>query len=212
TDYHLKNVNLHRDFEAELGEIRLVREGDKCPSCGEALQLYRGIEGGHIFVLGTHYSAKMHANFLDEQGQQKPFVMGCYGIGVSRLVAAAIEQNNDDNGICWPMAIAPYQVIVTVLGKDDDVRQAAAEMYDKLLELGVEALLDDREERPGVKFKDADLIGIPLRVTVGGRGLEEGNVELKKRTEQSPLKVDVASAANAVRDLVEQMGGALRTR
>ena len=209
TDKHVKNVNLGRDFQAELAPVRQVTAGDPCPACGGTLESYRGIEGGHIFVLGTHYSSKMGATFLDEAGQKRDIVMGCYGIGVSRLMAAAIEQNHDDDGIRWPMPIAPYQVLVTPLGKDDAVKDAAEKLYEELRALGVEVLLDDREERPGVKFKDADLIGIPLRVTVGGRGLKDGQLEVKKRTEQDALKVPVGETANKIRELVVEMGGRL---
>jgi prolyl-tRNA synthetase len=212
TDYHLKNVNYVRDFTGETVDVRLVADGDACTKCGSELKLYRGIEGGHIFVLGTHYSAQMGATFLDEAGASKPVVMGCYGIGVSRLVAAAIEQYNDADGIKWPVPIAPYQAIVLPLGKKgDDVSAAAEKIYRELLDLGVETLLDDREERPGVKFKDADLIGIPLRVTVGGRGLKEGMAELKSRTEAESKNVALGEIARAVRDRVVELGGRLRS-
>jgi prolyl-tRNA synthetase len=208
TDYHLRNVNLGRDFDADVVDVRAVAAGDACPTCGEPLQLYRGIEGGHIFVLGTHYSDKMRAMFLDETGEQKPVVMGCYGIGVSRLVAAAIEQYNDDNGIAWPMPIAPYHVIITPLGKNDDqVDGEAKRIYDELRTLGVEVLLDDREERPGVKFKDADLLGIPLRLTIGARGLKENQVELKGRTDSDATMVPLAEITETIRALVIERGG-----
>ncbi len=210
TDYHLKHVNHGRDWRATTVDVRQVTAGDRCPKCGGELQVYRGIEGGHIFVLGTHYSAKMGATFLDDSGDSRPIVMGCYGIGVSRLVAAAVEQHNDDDGIAWPMAIAPYQVIVTPIGKGEDVKKAAEDLYDGLVARGVEVLLDDRDERPGVKFKDADLLGIPLRVTVGGRGLAAGELELKRRTEDEPTMVPVAAAADRVRELVVELGGRLR--
>lgn len=212
TDYHLKNVNHGRDWRATVVDLRQVAEGDRCPKCGGPLQLYRGIEGGHIFVLGTHYSAKMGATFLDEKGESKPIVMGCYGIGVSRLIAAAVEQHNDDDGIAWPMAIAPYHVIVTPIGKDDEARKAAETLYEDLRARGVEVLLDDRDVRPGVKFKDADLLGIPLRVTVGRRGLASGEFELKRRTETDPTMVPIAECADRVRDLVVELGGRLTTR
>ena len=160
-------------------------------------------------MLGTHYSAKMKATFLDEQQKEKPIVMGCYGIGVSRLAAAAIEQNHDADGIVWPMPIAPYHAIITALGKDDAVKQAAETLYQELLARGVETILDDRDERPGVKFKDADLLGIPLRVTVGGKGLAEGVIELKPRRQKDAKKVPLAAAADAVRDAVVEAGGRL---
>lgn len=207
TDYHFVNVTFGRDFEAEVAPIRTVREGDKCPRCGSPLALYRGIEGGHIFILGTHYSAKMGATYLDESGQEKPLVMGCYGIGVSRLVATAVEQNHDENGICWPMPIAPYHVVITPIGKEAEPRQEAEKLYEELLASGVEVLLDDRDERPGVKFKDADLMGIPLRVTIGKRVLAEGKVELKARTESEASLIPLESAAERVRELVRAGGG-----
>ncbi|MGH7272026.1 MAG: proline--tRNA ligase, partial [Polyangiaceae bacterium] len=166
------------------------------------LTQYRGIEAGHIFILGTKYSATMGATFLDEKQQTRPLVMGCYGIGVSRLVATTIEQHNDANGLCWPMSVAPYQVHLVTLGKDEGVVAAGRALHDELSAAGVEVLWDDRDERPGVKFKDADLIGIPLRVTVGAKGLAAGTVELKARTEPDPKKaefVGLAGAAEAIR-------------
>lgn len=205
TDHHLKNVTFGRDFEGEVAQIRQVSEGDECPKCSSPLKLYRGIEGGHIFILGTHYSEKMNATFLDEQGTSLPVVMGCYGIGVSRLVATAVEQNHDDDGIRWPMAIAPYQVMLTPIGKGGgEPFEVAETLHDELAALGVEVLLDDRNERPGVKFKDADLLGIPLRVTLGARGLKEGQLELKARdaadNEMIPLEGAAATIAARVKE------------
>jgi prolyl-tRNA synthetase len=209
-DHHLARVNLGRDFSATLADLRMVGAGDLCPRCGGALAAYQGIEGGHVFVLGTHYSAKMNAVYLDDTGKEVPMVMGCYGIGVSRLVAAAIEQNHDADGIAWPMAIAPYHVIVTSLGKEDAVREAAERVYEALRARGVEVLFDDRDERPGVKFKDADLLGIPLRLTVGGKGLAQGSLELKRRGEKEFTLVPVAEAAERVAAAVVAAGGSLR--
>jgi prolyl-tRNA synthetase len=203
TDVHLANVNHGRDFQAKVAAIRQVEAGDGCPKCEGTLVSYRGIEGGHIFILGTHYSEKMGATFLDADGKAKPFVMGCYGIGVSRLMATAVEQHHDENGIRWPMSIAPYSVIVTPLGKDPSVHEAAAQVYDELRDAGVEALLDDRDERPGVKFKDADLLGIPLRITVGGRGLERGVLELKSRAEENPKEIERSAIVEATRAAIE---------
>ncbi len=194
TDYHLKNVRFGRDFEAPLADIRAVGAGDPCPRCEGRLEAYRGIEGGHIFVLGTHYSAKMGATYLDAEGASRPVVMGCYGIGISRLVAAAIEQNHDGDGIRWPMAIAPYHAIVTPIGKDTAVLEVAERIYEALLGRGVETILDDRDERAGVKLKDADLLGIPLRIIVGARGLSVGQVELKRRTDGEVEKIPPRSA------------------
>ena len=200
TPYHYRNVNHGRDFEAEVVSIRQAASGDPCPSCDGTLELYRGIEGGHIFVLGTHYSDKMQANFLDEEGSSHSIVMGCYGIGVSRLIAAIIEQHHDEDGIRWPIHVAPYQVIITPIGKDEAPLAKATEIYEALRAEGVDALLDDRTERPGVKFKDADLLGIPLRITVGSRGLKQGTVELKERTQSESRDVPMDEAADAVRD------------
>jgi prolyl-tRNA synthetase len=151
----------------------------------------------------------MGANFIDEKQQTKPLVMGCYGIGVSRLVATTIEQHNDDNGIRWPMSVAPYHVHLVTIGKEDDVLGKARELYAALEKAGVEVLWDDRDERPGVKFKDADLIGIPLRVTIGAKALAGGNVELKARTEPDPKKAELVPVADAARVLTERVRAAL---
>lgn len=207
TPYHYKNVNHGRDFEAEVVSIRQAASGDPCPNCDGALELYRGIEGGHIFVLGTHYSDKMHASFLDEQGSSQSIVMGCYGIGVSRLIAAIMEQHHDEHGIRWPVHVAPYPVIITPIGKEDAPLTKATEIYEALRAQGVDALLDDRSERPGVKFKDADLLGIPLRVTVGSRGLKQGTAELKKRTENESLDVPIDGAVSAVLTAIADLEG-----
>jgi prolyl-tRNA synthetase len=207
TPYHYKNVNHGRDFQAEVVSIRQAASGDPCPNCDGKLELYRGIEGGHIFVLGTHYSDKMHATFLDEEGNSQSIVMGCYGIGVSRLIAAIMEQHHDENGIRWPVHVAPYQVIITPIGKDEEPLSKAAEIYDALRAEGVDALLDDRPERPGVKFKDADLLGIPLRITVGSRGLKQGTVELKKRMESESQDVPIDGAVAAVCTAIAELEG-----
>jgi prolyl-tRNA synthetase len=207
TPYHHRNVNHGRDYQAEVAPIRQAASGDPCPSCGGRLQLYRGIEGGHIFVLGTHYSEKMNATFLDEDGNSHAIVMGCYGIGVSRLIAAIIEQHHDEQGICWPVPVAPFEVIVTPIGKDDAPLQKAIEIHDALQAEGVSVLLDDRPERPGVKFKDADLLGIPVRVTVGARGLANGTVELKKRVDRESVDVPVDEAAAAARAALGELEG-----
>jgi prolyl-tRNA synthetase len=216
TDQHFKNVNVTRDFAADVVDVRLASTGDTCPECGKGkLQSYKGIEGGHIFILGTRYTADgpngMNATYLDEQQVKKPLVMGCYGIGVSRLVATAIEQHNDENGILWPLSIAPYHVHLVTLGKEASVAEAAEKLYGELSARGVEVLWDDRDERPGVKFKDADLIGIPMRVTIGAKGLANGNVELKPRAEPDPKKselVPLAGAAERLAGWVKQGLGA----
>ena len=206
TPYHYKNVNHGRDFEAEVVSIRQAASGDPCPNCDGALELYRGIEGGHIFVLGTHYTDKMNASFLDEEGSSRSIVMGCYGIGVTRLIAAIIEQHHDEHGIRWPVNVAPYQVIITPIGKDEAPLAKATELYDSLRAEGVEVLLDDRSERPGVKFKDADLLGIPVRITVGSRGLKQGTVELKKRTDSESQDVPMDGAAAAAHAALAELG------
>ena len=182
-DYHLKNVNMGRDFEVKaFADLRLVRETDHCPRCKGVLKFTRGIEVGHIFKLGTKYSKAMKARYLDRDGQEQYMVMGCYGIGIGRTVAACIEQNYDEDGMIWPMPIAPYHVIITPVNINDNSQLFAAEkMYRFLRERGVEVILDDRDERAGIKFKDADLIGIPLRVTIGPKRLAEGDVEVRTR-------------------------------
>ncbi|MEM8607937.1 MAG: proline--tRNA ligase [Myxococcota bacterium] len=203
--FHLKNVNLGRDYTAEVVSIRQATSGDPCPSCNGSLELYRGIEGGHIFVLGTHYSDKMNATFLNEDGESHSVVMGCYGIGVTRLIAAIIEQHHDENGIRWPVQVAPYEVIVTPIGKDEAPLAKATEIYDALRSDGVEVLLDDRSERPGVKFKDADLLGIPVRITIGSRGLEKGAAELKARTGTDSEDVPLADIVGRTKALLEAL-------
>jgi prolyl-tRNA synthetase len=205
-DAHLTGVNLGRDFSVEtFADLRQAVAGDGCPRCAGKLESWRGIEVGHVFKLGTKYSAALGATVLDEKGEERTLFMGCYGIGVGRTVAAAIEQNNDANGIIWPMPIAPFQVIVTMVNpKEDEVRLAAEKLYEELLALGVEALLDDRDERPGSKFKDADLIGIPLRVTVGARGLKEGALELQERRSGERTMLPVAETARLLAGQVQR--------
>ena len=183
-DYHYRNVNYGRDFEADIvADIVAAGEGDACPQCGAPLHAVRGVEVGNIFKLGTKYSQAMGATYLDENGELKPIVMGSYGIGTGRLLASVIERHHDDYGIQWPITIAPYQVIIVSLAtaKQPQVTEAAEEIYRQLQDAGVDVLYDDRDERAGVKFNDADLLGIPLRLTVGGRGLKQGVLELKVR-------------------------------
>lgn len=182
-NYHLKNVNLERDFKVEsFADLRVSQPGDACPRCSGAIKFVRGIEVGHVFKLGVKYSKAMKAVYLDRDGKEKIMIMGCYGIGIGRTVAACIEQNFDQNGIIWPIPLAPYAVIVTPVNiKEPDVMKAAEEIYAELLKCGVEVILDDRDERAGVKFKDADLIGIPLRIVVGSKNLAQRQVELKIR-------------------------------
>jgi prolyl-tRNA synthetase len=183
-DYHIKDVWLSRDARVDLmADIRAAIAGDHCPRCKEGiLQIIRGIEVGHVFKLGTKYSKAMNAVFLDEDGLEKPLIMGCYGIGVSRTVAAALEQYHDENGIIFPIAMAPYHIIVVPINvKDAHVMETATHIYEALMAGGMDALLDDRDVRPGVKFKDADLLGVPYRVTVGAMDLKSGVVEVKER-------------------------------
>lgn len=182
-DYHLKNVNISRDFNIEsFADLRLIDKNDKCPRCGGTIKFFRGIEVGHVFKLGTKYSKSLKAVYLDKDGQEKMMIMGCYGIGIGRTVAACIEQNNDENGIVWPMPLAPYHAIITPVNVNEGgVWKAAEKIYNELLACGIEVIFDDRDERAGVKFKDADLIGIPLRITVGQKNLACGNVELRNR-------------------------------
>ena len=182
-NYHFINVNTDRDFQVErVADLRMITEDDRCPLCGAALELTKGIEVGHIFKLGTAYSEALHAVFLDSEGQENPFIMGCYGIGVSRVAAAAIEQNHDKDGMIWPLPIAPVQVIILNLSpKDENMTKSAESMYNHLQQKGISVLLDDRDERPGSKFKDADLLGIPYRITFGKRFAKEEIVELRQR-------------------------------
>lgn len=192
TGYHYENVNYGRDFTGKVGDFRKAVEGDKCPKCGAPLTIARGIEVGHIFKLGTKYSSAMGATFIDEIGNKKPLIMGCYGIGINRTIAAVIEQHHDDFGIVWPLSVAPYHVIVTIaVMKNEEQVKTAEGIYNNLKESGVEVLLDDRDERAGVKFKDADLMGIPMRVTVGKK-IAEGMVEfkLRKSSETELIKIE----------------------
>ncbi|WP_294405877.1 proline--tRNA ligase [uncultured Clostridium sp.] len=195
TGYHVENVNYGRDFEGTIGDFRNVTEGEKCPCCGAPITIARGTEVGHIFKLGTKYSAAMNANFIDEDGKEKPFVMGCYGIGVTRTMASIIEQHHDENGIVWPLSVAPYHIsVIPVNVKDEEQVKVANELYEQLTSMGIEALLDDRNERAGVKFKDSELMGIPMRVTVGKK-ITDGEVEFKLRNgEMEVVKIsDVCS-------------------
>ena len=206
-DVHLKNVNLGRDFTvSQAGDLRMATAVDSCPQCHGRLELPRGIEVGHIFKLGTSYSEALQATFLDDHGKRQPFVMGCYGIGVSRCIAAAIEQNHDDNGIIFPLPIAPFQVILLNLSpKDVEISRGADNLYEELTSRGIDTLHDDRNERPGIKFKDADLIGIPLRVMVGKRFAEAGEVEIKQRTSGDTQVLPMAGAADAVVAMLDRI-------
>lgn len=202
--YHFLNVNPGRDFTPTyVADIRLMAEGDPCPHCGAPVKKARGIEVGQVFKLFTKYSQAMKATFLDENGKEQPMVMGCYGIGVGRTMAAAVEQNNDKDGMIWPAAIAPYQVLVVPVNvKDADSNAKAEAIYNELLDAGLEVVIDDRKERPGVKFKDADLIGYPLRVVVGPKTLQTGELEVKIRksgeVKMLPLNGDYVAAIKEI--------------
>ncbi len=209
TGYHYKNVNFERDFKAyAVKDIRTIVEGDKCPKCGAPVKVEMGIEVGHIFKLGTKYTDALNCVYLDESGKENSMVMGCYGIGVNRTMAAVIEQNNDENGIIWPISVAPYHVIVIPVNTGDAVQMELAEkIYSSLAALGVEVIMDDRDERPGVKFKDADLIGIPIRITVGkkaGEGLVE--YKMRKDSEYTVMTADeaVENASKAVSEALKK--------
>jgi prolyl-tRNA synthetase len=204
---HFINVDQERDFTPTVfADLRLAIAGDPCPRCEHGrLEAHRGIEVGQVFYLGTKYSVAMGATYLDAEGRERPIEMGCYGIGVSRLVAAAIEQNHDTNGIIWPFSVAPFGVLLLPINyKDQSIREATDNLYGELQKHGVEVLLDDRDERPGVKFKDADLVGIPLRVTIGAKGLEKGCLELRLRRDGKTEEVPVADGATKIRAIVDQ--------
>ncbi|MEO8274667.1 MAG: proline--tRNA ligase [Thermoanaerobaculia bacterium] len=201
---HLVNANWGRDGAApEFRDLVTVVEGDPCPQCGKEIALSRGIEVGHIFKLGEKYSVAMKCEFTDEAGAQRPMVMGCYGLGIGRTVAAAIEQNHDADGIIWPMPLAPYEVLVISLNPNDAaVAEAAENLAMELAGRGVDVLYDDRDERPGVKFKDADLVGIPLRVVVGGKSLAAGEIEFSLRRDRQKMQIPVADAVGKALELV----------
>jgi len=198
-DTHYVNANHGRDFEiSEWADLKLVEAGDRCPKCGEPMQSTKGIELGHIFKLGTKYSDSMGAYFTEQDGSKKPFIMGCYGWGISRTMGAAVEQLHDERGIIWPISIAPYQVIVTIVNIGDKNQVKTGErIYAHLAGAGLEVLLDDRSVSAGFKFNDADLIGIPIRVTIGKK-ISQGFVEVKKRYEDWAETVSVESAVEAV--------------
>ena len=203
-DYHLKNVNYPRDFKADfIADIALARAGDKCVKCGGELKSTRGIEVGHVFKLGTFLSQKLGATYTDADGSAHSIVMGCYGIGLGRLMAAAIEQNHDDKGITWPLPIAPYHIYLCPLKQESaGVKEAAERLYAELKKQGLEVLFDDRNESPGVKFNDADLLGIPIRVTISPRTLKENSVELKWRQEKESRLVPLEEAVKRLKELI----------
>jgi prolyl-tRNA synthetase len=206
-DQHFKNVVLDRDFKAtQSGDYRQSAPGDRCPRCDNGrFRGYRGIEVGHVFFLGTKYSVAMKANFLDAAGKENPMIMGCYGIGVTRIAAAAIEQNHDADGITWPVPIAPFEVnLLSLQASDPQVSGLCDRLETELAAAGIDVLYDDRDERPGVKFKDADLIGIPYRIAVGKKGLAEGLIEIKARRSPEVVKVKIDEAVAYVRERVER--------
>ena len=204
-DHHILNVNYGRDYEGDIvTDLKVLKEGDPCPVCGAPIKHTRGIEVGLVFKLGTKYSKAMNATYKDENQQDHPLVMGCYGIGVSRTLAAVIEQHHDEDGIIWPVSVAPYHAIVTLVKpKDEEQAKVAEEIYQSLLVAGVEAVIDDRDERPGVKFKDADLLGFPIRITVGKRA-GEGIVEYKLRRDSEKSELSVAEAIENAIKLVNE--------
>ena len=204
-DTHLRNVNYPRDFEVDLiADISLAKAEEGCPKCGSKLSSSRGIEVGHIFKLGTFLSEKLGAFFTNPAGVSQPVVMGCYGIGLGRLLAAAIEQSHDDKGIIWPMSIAPYHIYLCPLYiENSEVATAAEELYAELESQDLEVLFDDRQESPGVKFNDADLLGIPIRVTISPRTLEKNSIEIKKRSEKDSQLVPLEEAVTRLKELIK---------
>ena len=205
TDYHIKNVNYGRDFKADVvADIKNVIEGDKCPRCGSPLKIDRGIEVGHIFKLGTKYSDALGAKYVDEEGNEKPIIMGCYGIGINRTVAAIIEQHHDEKGIIWPMSVAPYHVIIVPVNVSNEAQNRVAEdIYAALQKEGIEVLIDDRDLRAGVKFNDADLLGIPIRITVGKK-VDDGIVEIKLREKEEAEEVKISDVVEKVKNIIKE--------
>ena len=205
TDYHIKNVNYGRDFKADVvADIKNVIEGDKCPRGGSPLKIDRGIEVGHIFKLGTKYSDALGAKYVDEEGNEKPIIMGCYGIGINRTVAAIIEQHHDEKGIIWPMSVAPYHVIIVPVNVSNEAQNRVAEdIYAALQKEGIEVLIDDRDLRAGVKFNDADLLGIPIRITVGKK-VDDGIVEIKLRENEEAEEVKISDVVEKVKNIIKE--------
>jgi len=207
--YHLTAVEPGVDFACEFVDLQVALPGEGCPECGKPVRIERVIEIGNIFKLGTQYSVPLGATYLDEAGQQKPIVMGSYGIGPARIAAGAIEQCHDADGIVWPWAIAPFQVhLVPVGARDSAQARAGDEIYAELQSAGFEVLLDDRDERAGVKFKDADLLGVPIRVTVGNLLVKEGLVEIRNRRDRTDQRIARAQLVEAVSALARSLSGA----
>ncbi|MEX1230086.1 MAG: proline--tRNA ligase [Planctomycetaceae bacterium] len=205
-DAHLTGVNVGRDYELTTTyDLRNATAGDPCPLSGEPMELVQGIEVGHVFKLGTKYTVALDANFLDQNETRHPIIMGCYGIGVNRILAALAETTHDANGLTWPLSIAPYEVLLIPLNVDDaELMKVANSYYDELKAKGVDVLMDDRDQRPGFKFKDADLVGVPLRVVIGGKGLQEGMIEYKWRTDAAPQKSPVAIGVETIIGLLDE--------
>jgi prolyl-tRNA synthetase len=205
-DFHLRGVDVERDIRVtKWADLRLVRTGDGCPQCEGTLVIQKGLEIGHIFKLGTRYSESMGAYVLTPEGKAVPLVMGSYGIGVERIMAAAVELYHDEEGIIWPITIAPFQVILVPVNMADEAQRAAAErLYAELTAANIEVLYDDRDERAGVKFKDADLIGIPLRVTIGPQKLARGQVEIRRRRTRAIEDVALEEAVSRLREIIEE--------
>jgi prolyl-tRNA synthetase len=211
-DLHLRNVNMERDFHVDaFGDLRVIMSDDSCPRCGSGIRFRKGIEVGHIFKLGTKYSKTMGAVFLDQHGKEKPIIMGCYGIGLGRTVGAAIEQYHDKDGIIFPIPIAPFEVVILPLQiHESKVIEAAEKIYRELLDNGLDVLLDERDMSPGYKFKDADLLGTPLRITVGTRSLKNSQVELKVRSEEESSRISLTEASAIVMKKVDELYDSIR--
>jgi prolyl-tRNA synthetase len=210
TGYHFLNVNYGRDFKADIvADIISARDGDPCPNCGQPLRTVRGVEVGNIFKLGTRYSDSLGCTFLDQEGKARPIIMGSYGIGVGRLLACVAEQHHDDKGLIWPISVAPYPVYLVVI-PDEQARAAGEQLYASLREAGVEVLIDDRDERAGVKFNDADLIGLPIRLTVSKKSLEKGGVELKRRDQDGIRVIPLAEVVTQVQAEIQTLWDELR--
>lgn len=208
--YHFLNVNYGRDFKADIvADIISARDGDPCPNCGQPLRTVRGVEVGNIFKLGTRYSDSLGCTFLDQEGKVRPVIMGSYGIGVGRLLACVAEQHHDDKGLIWPVSVAPYMVYLVVI-PDEQAKAAAEQLYTDLRDAGIDVLLDDRDERAGVKFNDADLIGLPLRLTVSRKSLEKGGVELKRRDQDSIRVIPMAEVVTQVQSEIQTLWDELR--
>jgi prolyl-tRNA synthetase len=212
--FHLLNTNLGRDYQADVvADIAQAEEGAACPYCEGHLVARRGVEVGNIFKLGTHYSDALGATYLDEAGEAQPIVMGSYGIGVGRLLACVAEEYHDEFGLMWPVSVAPYPVHLVVLSSKDGSAEAAAEkLYADLVKAGLEPLYDDRDERAGVKFNDADLIGLPLRVTVSARSLQNGGFEFKRRDKEERTIVPVGDAIEVIIQILDELDRELSNR